>query len=654
MEPEEVTTTLDYETGLSALRGIVEEIAKLSDGESLSNDKAEDLKKKVSITAMNARKLRREMMFGLERKRYSVTRNTEILFQEDTAVKLLEELTKAGKLCSQLTATEIRDNRDSANEALSVPLEQFLENNILPEGETETESEQLVRRIEYEIKICEQKADELQVLTQEKIKHSGALKLSKRFLQSSVAPLSDIATRIERTNSSIGGNPEAVSGITPSYLPVSLFRLYQYLEKYLAVGAVTLEGNVSDARAFTKAGKHTLQKCSLTELFPIRITANLPTGDSVLRLYFLPAKQGVIAEAIGFDQCLLSNLSPGAACISGLLYQGGTLVTGIATKWLENIASSPSYNPASMQIVDVLCKDIGYRIDLQRMLNILKSRTCLCTANLTNLVLQFLPSYPVPKVTVSDVKLESISREKDDKRGKKEDLSRKDDLLPKSVSIKLDMEGITYKITGLISTGYPNTAPQFKIRIRRDEDKQSKTTVPDSLKDLAAPIASLSNVTPAVPGVQLVVCKQKNKKTSTKKRTRAVAEDDYTGFNGELTEYYSRLINRDVVRDTPASEKGQLLIRQILMSLFCVQNFHPLLLIQGVARTWISCPSNPSDAMTTIHDPSSFKLHHHAKVFRGREVHLPMYWGNDQSLQWGYRHEQVLDEDSEKNNQLIH
>eukprot|EP01060_Flectonema_neradi_P034665 TRINITY_DN6158_c0_g1_i1.p1 TRINITY_DN6158_c0_g1~~TRINITY_DN6158_c0_g1_i1.p1 ORF type:complete len:674 (+),score=107.07 TRINITY_DN6158_c0_g1_i1:61-2022(+) len=646
-EEEQVITTTEYENSLKELKKVVEEVAGQESG--LSEEKGQQLRQQIAVCAMKTRRLRRELMLGLERKRYTVRKNAEKVFQEQTSVTLFTELTKAGRLCSELTTSEIQETRESANNALSVPLEQFLETNSLPEGETETENEQLVRRIEHEIQICEKKGEELQAITTEKLSHTGELKVCKRFFQSSVAPLSDLVTKIERTNTSLGGDPAAVVGFTPSYLPISLFRLYQYFEEYLPTGSVLLEGSISDARSFIKAGKHTQHKCSLTELFPVRVAVTLPSGDCSLRLYYLPAKQGIIAEAIRFNQCVLSNLSPGSECISGLLYQGGTLVTGVSTKWLEAIANTPSYSPSVMHMVDSLCREVTYRVHLQQMLQVLRSRTCLAAANLANLTNLYMPSFPVPKVTVSDVKLENITKEKEDKKVRRDDASRKDEHLPKSVSIRLDMDNITYKITGIVSVGYPTVAPQFKIRIRKDEDKQTKTVIPSCLKDLSTPVANLNEAAPPVPGVQFVVSKQKNKRGSSKKRTRAVAEDDYTGFTKELTEYYSRLINRDVVRDTPVSAKGFLLIRQILMSLFCVERFHPLLLVQGVARTWTSLPSNPDDALTTIHSPTDFKLHHHAKLFRGREVHLPMYWGTDQSLHWAYRPEQGVNEDGEKN-----
>eukprot|EP01061_Rhynchopus_euleeides_P011690 TRINITY_DN21247_c0_g1_i2.p1 TRINITY_DN21247_c0_g1~~TRINITY_DN21247_c0_g1_i2.p1 ORF type:complete len:716 (+),score=272.76 TRINITY_DN21247_c0_g1_i2:158-2149(+) len=648
------------------MKKCIARIVQASHGKS-SAAEVEELRKAFALQAAKARKMRRDVMITLERRRKGAALQAETTAQHEATLSATQEVATATKMCQSLRAGMMKSCKD-VDSKLEVSEEEFLQKQPAPDAE-ETECARLKRRVKYEIDLKSELGEEKVRLTKEILQNKSKMRSLKKFFQSSVSPLEELTTKVRMVHDSIGGAQDAIGGITSSYLPVALYKVQRCLMAALGDMSVTVGGNTVDAQAFINSKKH-LKGGAATELFPLRLTARLmETKDEPpsLCFYFRPSTQEVVAEAVCFEHTILVNASSDCKEHSGMFY-AGSLVMGVTAPWITDAANAElrngEYDCALQSQISLLLKEIEYRQDLSTILSILKSgRNSLGLTNIVPIVQKYLPSYPSPRVSVIDVKMGSSN---DDER--KDKKSRTDDDESKQFQFKIELDHITYKIVGSVGAGYPNRTPHFKLQIReklRDTEFGPKAgfRIPDALLLMASPVCSLNSCRPACGSVQFRLAeeekdsksppksgsKDKDKETKAerkkRKRDEAVQQTaDYTtavidgGFVDVVAEHFSKVINRDCVLETPLVKKGHVLMRQILMSVFFVEAFHPYLLRKGVAGIYTETDRHVTDASAALHDPSDFRLLHHntTPLHRGREVQLPIHWDTN-ILRWTYK-----------------
>ena len=659
-----------YTDAHKELQATVARILKASEGTSTAAD-VQKLREQFAVQVAQARRTRRDVLVSLERRRRGTALLSEKVMQQEATAAAGSEVASATSTCNTMRAA-LMSTCKNVDDKLEISLEEFNKKNP-PSGETESDCALLKRRVQYEIDLKTELGEEKLRLSKEIMLNKTKLKGLKTFFRTSVVPLDELIGKVKMVHDSIGGSEDAIGGITSSYLPIALYKVQRCLIAALGDSSVTVGGNVADAQVFLQNKKH-LKGNAATELFPLRLMARLLTKDDAptLCFYFRPSTQQVVAEAVGFEHTILVNASGECKEHSGMFYSG-SLVMGITAPWIADTAQATLkdglYESNIAGRISVLLKEIDYRQDLMTIYSILKSgKTSLSLTNIVPIVQKYLPSYPSPRVSVVDVKLESEERKEKKQKVDPEEETRQ-------LQFKIELDHITYKIGASVGAGYPNRPPHFKLQIReklRSEegtDRKPGFRIPENLLAIAAPVYSLSSCRPSFSAMQYRLAeeeqtvqkpvkskkvgkeKDKEKKPERKKRKRdeavqqsASQTTDYStavidgGFAEEVAEYFSHIVNRDCVLETPLVKKGHVLMRQILMSVFFVEAFHPFLLRRGVAGIFTETHRQVTDASTSMHDPSEFRLLHHnaAPLHRGREVQLPIHW-DTHFMRWTYK-----------------
>ena len=670
--------------------------AKMADGGKVDAGTVEKLRRTLAVEAARVRGVRRDALLTLDRARQRAeTRGVEVARREAEA-RMVCDVRRATEVCLALRQQHMAKCKE-LGDAFEVPVEEFFEKNERVEGESEVAL--LKRRLEFEIAVITKLTKENAGLKKTEISYKTELRTLKKFFSDSRGPLDDFISHVKGAYQSVGGSPDGIGSITPSFLPVALYRIQRSLVDGLGDGSVCVEGSVEEAKKFAASAKGP----SSVELYPLRVTARLhASGDPpTLRFYFKPRGQTVIAEAVGFDHSILVN-SSGASGVNGEdgvplgpttphkgLFYAGRNVQGVSGSWVEAASRAP-FNPitntydssAVVHQIQLLLKDIEYKECLKAIWATLSmSSSCLNLTNIVPLVQKYLPSYPSPKLAVTYVHVDDLSAAKpaekkddtapspraakasrqsnDPDSGASPGASRSngggggggDAAAEQSVTLVIDTPQVRYTIVGTVSAGYPNRPPTFKIKVGHKEEEVFK--IPDVLQALAAPGSSDGAATsgtstavryriastdgPALRGGRSGGTAA-GAGAGAEKRKAAAASVLDGSFTNEVAEHFSKVVNRDAVLDTPLTSKGHVLMRQILMSIYFVEGFHPYLLRKGVAGLYTETERPIAEACLAQHHPSLFRLLRHtsAPLHRGKQVQLPLHW-DTQYLRWDYK-----------------
>eukprot|EP01062_Namystynia_karyoxenos_P019770 TRINITY_DN17461_c0_g4_i1.p1 TRINITY_DN17461_c0_g4~~TRINITY_DN17461_c0_g4_i1.p1 ORF type:complete len:806 (+),score=275.86 TRINITY_DN17461_c0_g4_i1:106-2523(+) len=228
---------------------------------------------------------------------------------------------------------------------------------------------------------------------------------------------------------------------------------------------------------------------------------------------------------------------------------------------------------------------------------------------------------------------------------------------PKQIGLRIDQGSITYKVKIQVGPNYPQQPPQCQLKVRwkaGDEEGGGGTHGAQQgapLLQIPRGLAALAPAEESGAATQFrsLCTLHSGASTPPAKRRRKRAKDaegeksamdmrvDPTAAFQEVQDYYDRFINRDVVRDTPPHASGQVLVRQVLLSLYFIEHVHPHVTQRGVARLW-AAGGTPAlaPALGEVPAEAAQLLPHCATPLRrGRGPQLPLQW-DPAGRRWGY------------------